>query len=194
MIFVTFWALPYDISFHKWQKQIFYYHHAVQSCYICWITRTYNEVRYTYHIWCVTWMYCCRETIKLTEVTASDKLESFRASKEVYVFLSLYLGMGRKLNSLFIIHISKNMNHEGLFKMKIFKLMTLYYFSFFVIFAAFQRLKFSNYFISWSKCGNHTLWTKCRNLCRVRSRQNLSFWFRSTGFSAIINNWFIAII
>lgn len=111
-----------------------------------------------------------------------------------YMFFCLYLGMGRKLNSLFIIHISKNMNHEGLFKMKIFKLMTLYYFSFFVIFAAFQRLKFSNYFISWSKCGNHTLWTKCRNLCRVRSRQNLSFWFRSTGFSAIINNWFIAII
>lgn len=29
----------------------------------------------------------CRDTMKLTEVTASDKLEGFRATKEVTVFL-----------------------------------------------------------------------------------------------------------
>lgn len=57
-----------------------------------------------------------------------------------------------------------------------------------VMVAVFQRLKFSYYFISWPQCSNHPLCPTCRNMRRVWSGQNLSFWFRSTGLSNIIGS------
>lgn len=95
---------------------------------------------------------------KLTEVTVSDKLESLRAAKEVYICIEHRLWeYVNSLDAFFLIS-----------------------FAFHVV-AAFQRFKLSYDIICWFERCDYSLLTRARSLCRDGPWQNLLMWFRSTG-------------